>query len=78
MSKDKDIEVKFVVEQEPPSLEEKMENYFESGRLIRICFGPPDSSAILQSIRGMICAAVLWMLIFMFLKLLIVATDMFI
>ena len=70
-----DIDVEYLVKPEPPSLEEKMENYFESGLLLRICFGPPDSNLIIQCIRGAICAVILWWLILQFLWLIAVAID---
>ena len=60
---------------EPPTAEEKLEHYFQSGFLIRLCFGKPDSSVIIQGIRGFICAVILWVLIFLTLYLIIVATD---
>jgi len=74
----KKVEIEYIVKPEPPTLEEKMEHYFESGLLLRICFGPPDSHILIQCIRGAICAVILWFLIFQFLWLLSLATDMII
>lgn len=72
-----EIDVEYVVKPEPPTLEEKMELYFKSGFLLRICFGPPDSSILIQSIRGFTCAVLLWSFIILFLNLFIVAIDTF-
>ena len=70
-----DFKVEYIAKPEKPSLEEKMEHYFESGLLLRICFGPPDSSVILQCLRGGITAVLLWWLILKFLWLLAFLVD---
>lgn len=72
------INIEYIEKPEPPTLEEKMEHYFESGFLLRMCFGPPDSSILIQSIRGFICAVLLWSFIILFLNLFIVAINTFI
>jgi len=72
----KDFDVRYVEEPEPPTLEEKMDNYMESGLLLRICFGPPTSHLIFQGIRGVICAVIIMWLLKKLLHLLALASDM--